>query len=240
MNEGDNPSKPYDRDGSRRPNRPGPDGKPAKCHNCESIYHFLNKCPDKQEKRDSVVKAVLFTEDEAELSQFTREARNCGALDTGCSSSVSGKIWIDMYVESLDTKDRQEVRGPIVSERVFKFGNDGRLKSEGKYYLPAVIAGTEVEIEVDYVLSDIPLLLSKKAMKKAGMVIDMRDDTATAFGKKTKLVTTSSGHYCIPLSRRSSQEEIKQILAVNLEEIPDKEQYKWMVKLHSERGTMPG
>lgn len=239
VNEGDHYSKPYDRDGARRPNRPGQDGKPTRCHHCESIYHFLNKCPDKQEKRESVVKPVLFTEDEAELSQFTKEARNCGALDTGCTSSVSGKIWLEMYLESLDTKDRQETRGPLVSDRVFKFGNDGKLKSEGKYFLPAVIAGMEVELEVDYVDSDIPLLLSKKAMKKAGMVIDMRDDTVTAFGKKTKLVTTSSGHYCIPLSRRSTQEEVDQILAVNLVEIPDKEQYKWMVKLHKQFGHTP-
>ena len=43
-NEGDHSCKPYDRDGAeRRPNRPGPDGKPTRCHNCESTYHYLNR-----------------------------------------------------------------------------------------------------------------------------------------------------------------------------------------------------
>ena len=102
-----------------------------------------------------------------------------------------------------------------------------------------MIAETDVEIEVDYIEYDIPLLLSKKAMKKSGMLIDMRDDTVTAYGKKGKLVTTSSGHYCIPLSRKSSQDEIEQILAVNLEDIAEKERYKWMVKLHKQFGHTP-
>jgi hypothetical protein len=56
-------------------------------------------------------------------------------------------------------------------------------------------------------------------------------------------VTTSSGHYCIPLTRKRSQDEIEQILAmilaVNLEDIPEKEQYKWMVKLHKQFGHTP-
>ena len=39
-------------------------------------------------------KAVLFLEDKAELCLFMREARNCAALDTGCTSSVAGKPWL--------------------------------------------------------------------------------------------------------------------------------------------------
>ena len=38
-------------------------------------------------------------------------------------------------------------------------------------------------IEVGVVNSDIPLLLSKAAMKKARMTINMDDDTAIVFGK---------------------------------------------------------
>ena len=68
-------------------------------------------------------------------------------------------------------------------------------------------------------------------MKKTGMVIDMRDDTTTALGKKTKIVTTISGHYNISLSKGSYQEDFKQILAVNLKDISDKDQHKWIVKL---------
>ena len=91
-------SKPYDREDSKRPNRPGEDGKPARCHHCESIYHFLNKCPDKQAKKEEIYSVVLFTEDEDDLSLFTKEARYCAALDTCCTSTVSGKLWMEMYL----------------------------------------------------------------------------------------------------------------------------------------------
>ena len=100
---------------------------------------------------------------------FTQEARNCAALDTCCSSSVSGEDWLEMYLDAICSKKLGDVRGPLASNRVFNFGNNGRLRSMGKYFIPAVLAGTKVTIEMDVVESDIPLLLSKKAMKKAGM-----------------------------------------------------------------------
>ena len=148
-------------------------------------------------------------------------------------------MWLEMYLESLDESDRAEVRGPLPSNRAFKFGNDGMLESDGKYFLPVVVGEKNMEIEADVVSSDIPLLLSKKAMKKSGMVIDMRDDTVSVYGKKMKLVTTSVGHYCISLFKRRTQDELNQVLAVNLENITEKEQYKYMVKLHRQFGHTP-
>ena len=47
------------------------------------------------------------------------------------------------------------------------------LKSEGEYWLPVVIAGKEVTIRTEVVKSDIPLLLSREAMKTAGAKIDL-------------------------------------------------------------------
>ena len=134
------------------------------------------------------------------------------------------------------------MRGPLESNRIFKFGNNGRLESEGKYFIPAVLAGHNVSLEIDVVDSDIPLLLSKKAMKKAGMSINMQDDTVTAFGKKERLVTTSSGHYCMPLlgeAEENAEKIIEEILAVNLEELSEKEQFKAMDKLHKQFGHTP-
>ena len=137
---------------------------------------------------------VLFTEDKSELSEFAREAINCAALDTCCSSTVSGKVWLDIYLKSLDETKRGEVRGPLPSNKVFKFGNNGRLLSQGAYKIPVTLAKTDVLLEMDVVESDLPLLLSKKAMKKAQMKIDLAGDTVTAFGNTEKLLTTTGGH----------------------------------------------
>ena len=87
---------------------------------------------------------VLFTEDRNEISQFTQEARNCAALDTCCSSSVSGKDWLEMYLDAIEKDKLEQVRGPLESNRIFKFGNNGRLNSLGKYFIPAVLAGQDI------------------------------------------------------------------------------------------------
>ena len=55
----------------------------------------------------------VFTEDSSELSEVAKEALNCAVLDTCCSSSVSGKAWLDFYLESLYKERRGEVRGPL-------------------------------------------------------------------------------------------------------------------------------
>ena len=37
-------------------------------------------------------------------------------------------------------------------------------------------------------------------MKNAGVRMDLGSDTAEIFGKDVKLMNTSAGHYCLPLS----------------------------------------
>ena len=64
---------------------------------------------------------------------------------------------------------------------------------------PWIIAGKKIFIETDVVDYEIPLLLSKDAMKKAGMSIKFATDTVTIFGRKQDLLFTSLGHYSIPL-----------------------------------------
>ena len=243
-------TKPYDQLKNRK-NRPDEKGNPTTCHNCGSKYHYLNKCPDREEaayfiddngEADEPEHMALFTDDRAELSQFTQEALNCAALDTCCTSSVSGNDWMEIYLDSMSESDRTKVRGPLPSDKVFKFGNNGRLKSEGRYIVPATLARKPVTIEIDVVKSDIPLLLSKQAMKKAGMNIDLKDDTVTAFGRKESLITTTCGHYCMSLrgsAETGIEKIVEQILAIDLVNIDDKEQFKAMVKLHRQFGHTP-
>ena len=57
----------------------------------------------------------------------------------------------------------------------------------------------QCEITTDIVNNDIPLLLSKEAMKKANMKLDLVNDKAEIFGEEVTLQNTSSGHYCVPL-----------------------------------------
>ena len=75
------------------------------------------------------------------------------------------------------------------------------IKSTHKAYIPVYIGNRKVRIETEVVDKELPLLLSKKAMKKAGMMIDFTNDSVQIFGFHINLKITSSGHYTIPLSK---------------------------------------
>ena len=63
------------------------------------------------------------------------------------------------------------------------------------------MGGVRVDINADIVDAEIPLLLSKAAMKKAGTSLDFKNDIIWIFGRKMKLETTSSGHYYVPITK---------------------------------------
>ena len=136
---------------------------------------------------------------------FTWEARGTAALDSCCSSSVAGRGWLDMYIEDLEDEDRAKVVGPEPSEKIFSFGNNGQLKSEGRYTIPGNIHGSKVTVTLDVISSDIPLLLSKTAMKAAGVSINFKDDEIEALGRKSPLFSTASGHPILRLQATASR-----------------------------------
>lgn len=99
------------------------------------------------------------------MSRLCVDAQNCAVLDSACSSTVCGQTWFNNYIESLSGEDRKKIKGSD-SKKVFKFGGGTCLKSNGEFSIPAVLADKSVTIQTDVVESDIPLLLSKDAMKK--------------------------------------------------------------------------
>ena len=85
--------------------------------------------------------------------------------------------------------------------RTFEFGDGNKLNSLYKVILPCVVADIEVSIITDVVDSDIPLLLSKDAMKRAGTCLNFENVSVTILKKKIPLSCTSSGHYYIPITK---------------------------------------
>ena len=55
--------------------------------------------------------------------------------------------------------------------------------SEGQFMLPAQIAGKRVSISTEIVNSNIPLLLSKDAIKKARVKLNLESDAAEIMGQ---------------------------------------------------------
>ena len=174
---------------------------------------------------------VHFTEyHKGDIAQLGIDARNCAVLDSACSSTVCGEIWLANYLNSLDYENRRKIKRSF-GQKTFKFGGGERLKSKAEYNLPAVIAGKEVTIKTDVLESDIPLLLSRQAMTTAGVKMDLESDTAQIFDKDIALNLTTSGHYCIPIDR-AEKIPVQKVFSIDLEKIASKDRYKTLFKLH--------
>ena len=234
----------------------GKDGKPSRCLTCGSKYHWSRNCPDNEFYRKKSDKAVGFCrnndeegEDESEeieisllqttketalLKQFLGETIGCAIVDSGCSKTVAGKQWMDCYMESLEEGDLKKVTS-LNSKQSFKFGEGHAIPSVGKLRVPAKIGSTKVIIETDVVNADIPMLLSKESLKKAGTVLDFNNDSAIMFEEKQQLIATKSGHYAVPLTITTSdnlvQEQIVLIAKANTQ-IESVDPRKITEKLH--------
>ncbi|MEL7342919.1 MAG: hypothetical protein AAGM67_20720, partial [Bacteroidota bacterium] len=142
------------------------------------------------------------------------------------------------YLEGLPETSRQKVEYEDSASR-FKFGSSQLYESMYKVMLPAQIGNTNLAIKTDVVEADIPLLLSKNAMKKAGTQIDFVTDKVTMFGEEQDVVVTTSGHYAIPLNNSlgilrkiEKSEKVKITLVAEKEE----DKHKMALKLHSQFG----
>ena len=129
---------------------------------------------------------------------LTSEARNAAVLDSGCSSNVAGKQWIKCFIDSL-SEDKISQINEYRGHKIFKFGGGESKKSLGVIEFPCELAGKEVFIKCNIVDCDLPLLLSKEAMKKACVKLDLENDKAEIFGKEIDIDCTTSGHYIVSL-----------------------------------------
>ena len=102
------------------------------------------------------------------------ETFNMALLDSGCSKTVCGTIWLDVYRQTLEGEMLARSKEVTPSSSSFKFGNDTHTKSLGKVVLPIYIDGWK-HIDVEVISSEIPLLFSRGLMKKMSTTIGFED-----------------------------------------------------------------
>ena len=192
-------------------NPTGSDNKPLKCYNCESVKHMSRDCPHKYDsnnrKDKDNVKLTLFGSGENEnMLKTVHESFGMAILDSGCTKTVTGRVWLEAYIESLNTADKKTVIYEKDSSK-FRFGDGKEVISKVNVQIPAYVANQRVTIKTSLVDNEIPLLLSRSAMKKAEMTVDFENDMATIYGTEVKLITSSSGHYCLPITKYLLKEE---------------------------------
>ena len=112
---------------------------------------------------------------------------------------MCGQAWFDTYVSSLSDSDHTSILTRS-SKNVFKFWNGNHVTTTTSAIIPATDANRHIQISTDIVDKDTPLLLSRDAMKKAGMTINFKTDSATVFNSNVPLHVTQSGHYTLHLT----------------------------------------
>ena len=211
-------------------------GKNGKVYMCQVDSSDEESCTKDNSDEELYYTAVMYTTDRKELSRFTAEAINCGALDSCCTCTCAGKKWFSIYVQALPADMKHKVEGPFKSGKTFMFGNEGKLTAEQAYRIPIRVAGKIRMIQVEIIDSDIPLLLSKVEMKNLGMTLDMKNDAAYIDGKPLKVSTTSAGHLIMDLLEQEEMYLLEEILVIDLLKADEKEQEKLLNKVHKQFG----
>ena len=86
------------------------------------------------------------------------------------------------------------------STKPFRFGDGRKVHSHQTAVIPAMIGNHKIFIKTDIINADIPLLLSKTAMKRAQIQLNFKNDTITFLGEEIPLQTTSNGLYYLPIT----------------------------------------
>ncbi|KAK3874884.1 hypothetical protein Pcinc_020203 [Petrolisthes cinctipes] len=195
----------------RRQNPLGPDGKVSSCLVCNSRFHWARDCPDAYENLGSrkdhseTVHLSLFmgyagdASSGGKLQKLVEESKGCAVLDTGCSTTVCGQEWMKYYISELSDHERENVTEEK-SSSTFTFADGVTISSVKRVTLPCHIGNMCSTIVTDVVDCNIPLLLSKRSMKKAKMVMNFETDQVKICGNIIDLKSSSSGHYLLPIS----------------------------------------
>ena len=121
-----------------------------------------------------------------------------GILDTGATKTVMGSEHIKEFLEGLDPKIKNHVKR-CSCEVLFRFGNQGTLKSSQALVLP--VGGMWLKIAV--VKGATPFLISNTLLRALGAIIDTQNHQLKIpkFNCNIKLKLTAKGLYLIDMNQ---------------------------------------
>ena len=239
-----------------------PDGNHYLCNSCGSFRHFAKDCPHRSDPyytddvedydpdHDEVIQEDQggTADSDTFITHFTgvhlydvliseifhsEHTMSKILLDTGCVRSVCGKKWIRDTINKLSAETKKRII-KYPSKAVFRFGGSDIRPSLGMYSIPCSLHGKNILLQVDVITSDIPCLISKPTMKKAGGVINLVNDTIELFGQTIKMDSAPSGHYILPIEDVIKDDSNQShVFMANMDE-NDKPEYTEMqiIKIH--------
>lgn len=178
------------------------------CYRCGSQDHFVKDCPkppsykrNNSRTNEAHITLLTFMSDVAnpQLRQLVKETLGMALLDCGCTKTVMGQLWFQGFLSMLPEAVRNKVKYED-AVNTFRFGDGVEVKSAQMVHLPVSLSGTPVVIRSCLVDNDIPLLLSRKSMEDADMVLQFKGARVLLFGKWVNLEKSSNGHLMLPLT----------------------------------------
>ena len=231
----------------QKPNPLNKYGKTSRCSVCQSIYHWRKNCPHDQaevnitqdiENKETEECNALFTKESPDAHEiFVIESLGSAIIDTACTRTVCGEKWLNHFISQLSNSDKQKI-STFPSKKNFKFGDGRTVCSSKTVKFPAKIGDRKCNISTEVVNADIPLLLSKESLQKAGTILDLKRDKAEMFNKDIPLELTSSGHYCISVLDGYENEDVKpeDITLIVNGDTKSTENISTIIKLHKQFG----
>ena len=147
---------------------------------------------------------VLLAEPECDSTELLSETIGYAILDSGCNVTVCGQTWLNTFIESLSNENAKSIKH-LQSSVKFRFGDGKIYDSVDCVQLPVYVGRKRVILTTHVVTCNIPLLLSRDSMKKAGCHLDFMNDRVTLFDEHISLRLSQSGHYCVPLFQYCNQ-----------------------------------
>ncbi|OLP93199.1 hypothetical protein AK812_SmicGene24915 [Symbiodinium microadriaticum] len=178
------------------------------CSGCgrRGHWHKDDECPNNAGAKNAVPKPGATVKDvcvsmPAEVMTLKHISGTLlGITDTACARTVAGTNWLQEYKDRIGDDGPQ----PQLSKEceAYRFGTGKIHYSSFSVLLTFGLGEKIIQLRASIIPGDIPLLLSKTALARLGMIYDVSSGTAdfTKVGLTDyKLLSTPSGHPAIPI-----------------------------------------
>ena len=160
-----------------------------------SRYHLARECPRKiapsfftrsvqddlecepnLENVTEKVKLQYFNEEySSPQTIYLADSFGNAILDTGCSKTVCGELWLKDFVKKSKTVLKTSPSSSV-------FGDGDPIRATKQVLLPMDLDSELFDLKCDVVSDDIPLLFNKETMQNTETVIDMVNNRVSMFG----------------------------------------------------------
>ncbi|CAE7467344.1 RE2 [Symbiodinium sp. CCMP2456] len=218
------------------------------CSGCgrKGHWHKDDECPNNGGKSGHVTRTATAAKEvcfamPAEVMTMKHISGNLlGITDTACSRTVAGTQWLQDYMDRVGEDGGQ----PELSREceAYKFGTGRIHYSSFSVVLSFNLGDKTVRLRASIIPGDIPLLLSKTALGKLGMIYDVSVGCAdfTQVGLKGyKLLSTTSGHPAIPIVPAKPAGGTQAVLSVEDVSLEPRAQYTVHAVAFAGRSSQP-